>query len=930
MRPQIRASIVVAALAVAVVFIDAGSAEAQVRHFDVPAQPAQSGLLALGRQSGLQLLASRRDLDGVRINAVRGDHDVRDAVRMALRGTGIRITADDGRTLLLRSARAAGGTLPSSVGGEYGREIVHEPPLSTVLDDVVVTGVARATEKFRTSYAISTLSETQIARLAPSSSADLIGRLPGFYAESSGGESNNNISPRGLPGNFGTRFVAVQEDGVGFFLDPNEIYLNGDTFLRADIMVEGVEAVRSGPSAIFASNAPAGLINTITRKGSETPEGALRLTWQDTGYYRADSYWSGPVADGWALAAGGFWRIHDGFRDPGFPADRGGQFRVNLTRRLNGGGEFTAYAKIIDETNIFYLPIPLKDPRDGGSLSDLLDPRTGTLISDANRRYGVRTFDGAETVELERDLSDGRRTRAFMSGLEFRRQFGNGWSIDNRFRYFKASVNLDAMFTTTAPQDGDAYLSARLDRARTAFGPGVARLQYVLADARTTAGDRLAWDPATTRNLVIESSYRYVPSDHLTVSNELRITRAFSGIGPGRHELTMGSSLGYAELSHARLLQDGLHELNAEARRLDILALDAAGNVLGALTEDGFHRYGSYFIGGQVEARQIAGYLIDSWSVNDRLTIDLGYRRERYSHFGVRNLTESRDLGESSTTADDAVQGDSGLTRSFRIRRTNAAWTAGANLGVTSDFAVFGRYTRAFRGQNLWAVVTETKTPDDRITGYEVGLKYNTPRLQLFTTLFYTDFDQLGILGPTINPVTGANESTTYWGKVESKGVESEFAWRPAAWFSLDGNLTWQQPRQRDVQETRYGSLGAAYNDKLPARVPEWLIRVEPTVHASVANRPTTLFIRAAYVGRRFVDSLNTTRLPAYATVDAGLGVEVDRLNLQLTGSNLFNEVGLTEGNPRLDTITGQGTDVAIFARPIFGRTLRLEATYRW
>ncbi|WP_369676839.1 STN domain-containing protein, partial [Enterococcus faecium] len=92
----------------------------------------QSGILALGQQAGLQILAPQQDLAGVRINAVEGDHDAREAVRIALHGTGLRIVSDDGRTLLLRRQQA-------------------DAPSSIVVDDVVVTGVARATDKFRTS-----------------------------------------------------------------------------------------------------------------------------------------------------------------------------------------------------------------------------------------------------------------------------------------------------------------------------------------------------------------------------------------------------------------------------------------------------------------------------------------------------------------------------------------------------------------------------------------------------------------------------------------------------------------------------------------------------------------------------------------------------------------------------------------------------------
>jgi iron complex outermembrane receptor protein len=51
-------------------------------------------------------------------------------------------------------------------------------------------------------------------------------------------------------------------------------------------------------------------------------------------------------------------------------------------------------------------------------------------------------------------------------------------------------------------------------------------------------------------------------------------------------------------------------------------------------------------------------------------------------------------------------------------------------------------------------------------------------------------------------------------------------------------------------------------------------------------------------------------------------------VHLQAVVSNLTNEVGVTEGNPRVDGLTGQGTSTVIFGRPIFGRTVRVVATW--
>ena len=55
---------------------------------------------------------------------------------------------------------------------------------------------------------------------------------------------------------------------------------------------------------------------------------------------------------------GGYYRVDNGPRPTGFTADQGGQLRINLTKRFEGG-QLTVYAKRLDDRTIFYLPIPL-------------------------------------------------------------------------------------------------------------------------------------------------------------------------------------------------------------------------------------------------------------------------------------------------------------------------------------------------------------------------------------------------------------------------------------------------------------------------------------------------------------------------------------------------------------------------------------------
>jgi len=82
-----------------------------------------------------------------------------------------------------------------------------------------------------------------------------------------------------------------------------------------------------------------------------------------------------------------------------------------------------------------------------------------------------------------------------------------------------------------------------------------------------------------------------------------------------------------------------------------------------------------------------------------------------------------------------------------------------------------------------------------------------------------------------------------------------------------------------------------------------------------------------SHIGSRWADQANTQYLPAYNTLDVGILAELsDKLEFRVSGSNLSNELGLTEGNSRL---VGASSG-PINARPIFGRSWEASLNYRF
>ena len=799
-----------------------------------------------------------------------------------------------------------------------------------LLDEFVITGTARSVRKFDSAFSISTVSEEKIELASPVGAVDLMRSLPGFATEPSGGESGNNVAVRGLPTtNF--RFVGLFEDGLPNFHEQQQDFVNADELMRVDATIEGVEAVRGGTASIFSSNSPGANVNFITKKGTRDPGGLVRLTVSDYGQIRWDAVASGPLSEKWSGSFGGFYRKDDGLRDPGFVADKGGQFRGSLTYSFDGGS-VTGYVKKLNDRNIFYLPIPLKDPRNPEvSLAGLMDPHNGTLSSSDFRNVRMRTLDGtAGGRTFQADLAEGIHPDVLTAGVMADIKFGNGWQLTEHFRYVSGEVGFNALFSVFAPDDASTFLAEQLGRAQAGFGPSVASARYVLANERAPDGGRIVFDPATTGGLVIRGGWWSVPSTIENVLNDVRLSKTF-GDGVGKHDLSVGLYLDDYSFEQTRYWSTNLMELRNQPRALDIEALDASGNVVGSVTENGFLQYGtSGDVGGRVDGKAWAPYAADTWQVTEALRLDAGVRFYRQEDRGFARLLETQDLGNPNTLADDNVSGDSGRIENRRASYDSTSWTFGGNFEVTPTLGFFGRYTSTFRTPSQGNIYLRQSTPVTDIDEVELGAKFNSRSFAFFATAFGSRFSPL-VDGISIVDDTGTIQNVPFRANTETIGIEVEASWRPTSFFELGGNVTWQRPEYKNLVDTRTETSIPGVAGNQIGRIPQLVFSLQPKYGFKLGGVRGDIYSTIYHVGERFVDTANNTRLPAYTTFDAGITLYLtERLSFQFVCANLGNSDGLTEGNPRVDALTGQGTSEAIYARPIFGRNFRSSVTYRF
>jgi hypothetical protein len=69
--------------------------------FDIPEQPAREAIRALAQESGLQIAARTDDLTGIRTNPVHGVYAPIEALRLLVKGTGLRIDLTQGNSVAI-------------------------------------------------------------------------------------------------------------------------------------------------------------------------------------------------------------------------------------------------------------------------------------------------------------------------------------------------------------------------------------------------------------------------------------------------------------------------------------------------------------------------------------------------------------------------------------------------------------------------------------------------------------------------------------------------------------------------------------------------------------------------------------------------------------------------------------------------------------
>jgi iron complex outermembrane receptor protein len=802
-------------------------------------------------------------------------------------------------------------------------------------EEIVVTA-QQPDKKIRSSSAISTVSAEAIEERSPQSTAELIGSVPGFYAESSGGEVGNNLFVRGLPQGGSYRYVAMMEDGMPVFDSTELSFVNNDIFVRLDENIERVEAVRGGNAALYGSNAPGGLINFISKTGGDNLAGSVKATLGTANLYRLDANVNGPASENLFYSVGGFYRFDQGIRNPGFAASNGGQAKGSLMYKFGGdamSGHARVTLKYMNDRNAFYLPVPLRGQFDSsGRLtgSDFVAgfPIDGTMTTAEG--VDIEALLGNRTVTLPLDKGQEQLGGSGMAELRF--YFPNGrWEIQENVRYVRLHQRWNAILPFEIHQRDDWA---------TSVGAG-ATYRFVCTKLAGAPVLGPTGDCQEANDLISLSGQWFVDKPVDNISNQLRLTK-FDTFGSVENRITAGLYLGRYTAANTWYFTNILTDVRNQPHFLDLQVLDGAGNVVHSVTKDGFRNYMDNYVNGDGSGTILALFAGDEISLGNRIRLDVSGRLEREGYDQRVEKEEDVNLGDPTTDADDVVQRGTGEFNHVDITFLDWALSVGANYSLSDYSSLYVRGSRGYKmpilDEYMFVPFTADGTPvrdavnfpdvPETLIQVEAGVKMASERYALAAVAYWTQIEDFPVNDVVvIDPATNKTEFVTrFAGKAQTLGAEIEAAVQPVPFFRANAALTLQNPRYVEFAE-QLNPGDPTVTDFAGHRVRR-LPQIISDLTATFMYRGGSLGLNWSYIGHRYSNNANTIDLPGYSVVNAMASYGFRNFSLDFHVHNVLNGYGLTEGNPRRDEALTAIPDLFL-ARPVLPRRFTLSLTAR-
>jgi len=806
------------------------------------------------------------------------------------------------------------------------------------LQTVVVTATATSVKKLDASYNIVAASAQQIAMSDPSSVASIYKLSPGVWPEDSGGPTGVNVDVAGFPlGGGDSPYSTTMLEGLPLYGSPYLSFMDNTSLIRMDDTVDRVEIVQGGPSAIFGPGQPGATENFILRTGSDQQEGSIGATYGSEGSERVDVFESGKITDGWYGSIGGYYWQSNGIRNPQYTAYQEQQLTATLKHDLDNGS-VVFWARTLHAHDLWVADFPYTQSNNG---SVSVYPGFNQLNSTYNSKQleNFQVPDPACNCFENDDITNGRGAQLSYIGSQLKEKFDGGWSISNDVIFDGGLVPTDALVNNGNPQTLGSFIDSLSSSSSATVLPSFITPSMVQANFENG-------QPVSLNQSVVTEQVWEVQKKITSLIDEFRVNKDL-GFGD---TLTFGLYAAHYTMNDNWSLSSNVLITNQPNASPIILSATSGGNIYQVTSPQGIESAnGGYYILQNGRATNIAPYISDSWKWN-RWLFDAGLRVE---HINLDQETTNQtnvQLGTQYDLWDDAVDLPNGTWSHGYENNTMPTFSVGANYEFTDNMSAYVRVNNGVLFENMDDVRCNVsngsngcpnRTPLQTVRNYEGGFKIQNQwiyiDLSAYHKLFYgIAYQPTNIEDQDIGPASTYNSTTTGARVVGSVTPFATSSIQPLSTFKIEVNGLYEHATYSgfvgcylyDNINTGQEVCGSSNGNQL-ARLPNYQIRITPSDTQSFDWGTVTEQVTYENIGKRFQDNTNLTELPSY--YDLAFGVDAmygDHWELRVLGSNLTNQLGLTEGNARYGGNTIQNN--VGFGRSIEGREVNVTLKYYW
>lgn len=774
------------------------------------------------------------------------------------------------------------------------------------LEEVTITGSMTVRTENEAAMSMTSMKAKEIQMKAASGQADILRSIPGITAEGGGGEVATNVFVRGLPSGGQYVFNPLQYDGMPTI---STFGLNSsahDVYVRNDFGIRMLDFPRGGAAILYGAGSVAGLINYISKTGTETPENIIQIEAADQGRMKADFYSGGKLGGEGSktyYAISGFYRYDEGPIKTGLPT-QGFQLKGNV-KQLFDHGSLVMSGQYIDDRVQFFLPLPLDgDSREFAIGNDGEEVNTIQSVHASNISY--QTPNGVYHTPIK----DGVSTKGGYFMADYKQEFSSGLRLNTKLRYARYEHQFNLFLAGSGnPQSLSDFVSAIDPDAANIVGTNTGTTRVM---------------PNSDKVLVNTLLDRNRPMTDL--AGEMNLTQKWV-TGELEHNVTLGGFFSRTEAEDQNIQSRYVSEFNSIPQLVDITYTSGGNDV--TLSQNGIFNPGAAYANNFITANKMAGYLTDEMQIG-RWRIDVGVRVEKISADVTREGSATYQMSDDETLSTDlqTVQWGNNAYLTGNGQDTDWAGVLAANYQLNQKVNLYGNLTKGYffpqpRGIQVSADGTVGSYETEKIYQGEIGAKYGTRKLKTTIAGYYVDLNDrrdVRLIDDPNNPGTIIEDVSTK--STRSIGVEATWDYEFVKYLHFNGSLTYQNHEYDEHKST------PEYVGNKLARQPNFLSYLALNYYGEKIDAGVSM----SHTGKKFTDDSNQVELDAINIfrLDAGytmlLGDNGETLRLGASVFNLTDSKGLTEGNPR--DLSQSNSGVYFVGRPILPRRLFIRATF--